>query len=91
MKDECKEEEVKKETCEDVSEQPKVEQVTDEEESDDDEAVMETTPQMEGASVIKYSVKTTPYLQRSVRQSSSLWIKQQQSYKFSSIFFSRSV
>ncbi|XP_033502456.2 cytoskeleton-associated protein 2 [Epinephelus lanceolatus] len=35
----------------------------DEVESDDDEGVMKTTPQMENASVIKYSVKTTPYLQ----------------------------
>lgn len=32
-------------------------------ESDDDD-VIETTPEMEDASVIKYSVKTTPYLQR---------------------------
>ncbi|XP_042355120.1 cytoskeleton-associated protein 2 [Plectropomus leopardus] len=77
-KDECKDEEPKRETPEDVSEQPKVEQVKDkaeesddqrvetddeEVESDDDVGVIETTPQMENASVIKYSVKTTPYLQ----------------------------
>lgn len=30
----------------------------------DDECVMETTPEMEDASVVKYSVKTTPFLQR---------------------------
>lgn len=35
---------------------------TDDVESDDE--VIETTPQMEDASMIKYSVKTTPYLQR---------------------------
>lgn len=60
-----------------MSGQPKVEQVkekgedsddpedeTDVEEVESDEGVMETTPQMETASVVKYSVKTTPYLQR---------------------------
>ncbi|XP_018547017.1 cytoskeleton-associated protein 2 [Lates calcarifer] len=80
-KDECKKEEVKGETPQDVSEQLKVEPVkneaeesgehkveTDDEEEvesdeDDDDCVMETTPQMEDASVVKYSVKTTPYLQ----------------------------
>ncbi|XP_038563790.1 cytoskeleton-associated protein 2-like isoform X2 [Micropterus salmoides] len=59
-----------------MSGQPKVEQVkekgedsddpedeTDVEEVESDEGVMETTPQMEDASVVKYSVKTTPYLQ----------------------------
>ncbi|XP_038563786.1 cytoskeleton-associated protein 2-like [Micropterus salmoides] len=58
-----------------MSGQPKVEQVkhkgeesgkedeTDVEEVESDEGVMETTPQMETASVVKYSVKTTPYLQ----------------------------
>ncbi|XP_059208315.1 cytoskeleton-associated protein 2 [Centropristis striata] len=74
--DEC-EEEVKEEVPEDVSEQLKLEQVKDEEEKkgngdqkvetdeeeSDDEDVMETTPQRDDASVIKYSVKTTPYLQ----------------------------
>lgn len=74
--DECRKEELKK----DVSEQPKVEQVKDEgeesesetegdedddeEEVDSDDCVMETTPQREEASVVKYSIKTTPYLQR---------------------------
>uniref|UniRef100_A0A3B4WRL9 Si:ch211-266i6.3 n=1 Tax=Seriola lalandi dorsalis TaxID=1841481 RepID=A0A3B4WRL9_SERLL len=50
----------------DVCEQPKVEQVKNEAErieSDEDDDVMETTPPMEDASVVKYSVKTTPYLQ----------------------------
>ncbi len=78
-KDEYKKEELKNEMPGHVSEQPKVEQVKDEVEesddhevdtdveeveSDDDEGGMETTPQMEDASVVKYSVKTTPYLQR---------------------------
>ena len=64
--DECKEEELNKRTPEDVSKQPKVEQVKHQvEESDDDvQCVTENTPQREGASMIKYSVKTTPYLQR---------------------------
>lgn len=35
-----------------------------EEGESDEECVMATSPQMAGASVIKYSVKTTPYLQR---------------------------
>uniref|UniRef100_A0A671VNX6 Si:ch211-266i6.3 n=1 Tax=Sparus aurata TaxID=8175 RepID=A0A671VNX6_SPAAU len=76
-KDECEKEELKNKMSEDVSEKPKVEQVKDEvEENDDqgvetddedvesdDECVMETTPEMEDASVVKYSVKTTPFLQ----------------------------
>ncbi|KAK5859220.1 hypothetical protein PBY51_003302 [Eleginops maclovinus] len=68
--EDSKPEELKKGTPEDVSKQPKVEQVKDqvvteeEEESDDDvECVTEKTPQRECASMIKYSVKTTPYLQ----------------------------
>lgn len=42
------------------------EEVESDDDDDDDESddVMETTPPMEGASEIKYSVKTTPYLQR---------------------------
>ncbi|KAM6983657.1 cytoskeleton-associated protein 2 [Tautogolabrus adspersus] len=68
---ECAEEELKDDVPEDVSEQPKVEQMKDEEEveMDDveevesDEGVMETTPNKEDASIVKYSVKTTPYLQ----------------------------
>lgn len=43
------------------------EEESDEEESEEEESeeeVLETTPQMSDASVIKYSVKTTPYLQR---------------------------
>lgn len=30
----------------------------------DDDCLMETTPEADGTSVVKYSVKTTPYLQR---------------------------
>ncbi|KAF1378925.1 hypothetical protein PFLUV_G00195570 [Perca fluviatilis] len=79
QKDECKTEEWKEEEMRGKEgEKPKVEQVkdgveessdqkveTDEEveSDDDDDVVMETVPQMEDASVIKYSVKTTPYLQ----------------------------
>lgn len=76
--DECKNEQMINETHEGDGEQPLVEQMKDEvEESDDeevetddgeveseDESVMETTPQKGDASVVKYSVKTTPYLQR---------------------------
>lgn len=79
MEDSQPEEELSKGTPEDAGKQPKVEQVkhqveesdgveTEEEvESDDDDDVQrvtENTPQREGASMIKYSVKTTPYLQR---------------------------
>ncbi|XP_034540219.1 cytoskeleton-associated protein 2 [Notolabrus celidotus] len=71
--DGCKEE-VRNEKPEDVSEQLKAEQVKDgagsdedevelDEEAESDGGVMETTPQREDASVVKYSVKTTPYLQ----------------------------
>uniref|UniRef100_A0A8C9Z9A2 Si:ch211-266i6.3 n=1 Tax=Sander lucioperca TaxID=283035 RepID=A0A8C9Z9A2_SANLU len=78
QKDECETQERKEERHEEEEgEQPKVEQVKDgveessdqkveadeEVESDDDDGVMETVPQVEDASVIKYSVKTTPYLQ----------------------------
>lgn len=41
-----------------------VESDDDDYEDDYEDDVMETTPQMEDASVVKYSVKTTPYLQR---------------------------
>ncbi|XP_060942226.1 cytoskeleton-associated protein 2 [Limanda limanda] len=58
MKDEC-EEEVKNEAGE--RDEQKVE--TDEELESDDDDVVETTPPMGDASVVKYSVKTTPYLQ----------------------------
>lgn len=80
MKDECEKVELKKEIPEDVSEpkdeqmrdgaesdEQKVETGDDDDEVEsdvDDEDVMETTPQMEDSSVVKYSVKTTPYLQR---------------------------
>ncbi|XP_041807699.1 cytoskeleton-associated protein 2 [Chelmon rostratus] len=68
-KDEFKKEELKNEMPEDVGEHPKVEQVKDEvEESDDQEVEMEdkeveSDDEMEDASVVKYNVKTTPYLQ----------------------------
>lgn len=77
MEDSQPEEELSKGTPEDVSKQQVVEQVkhqveesdgveTEEEvESDEDDVqrVTENTLQREGASMIKYSVKTTPYLQ----------------------------
>lgn len=71
VEEECKEE-LKSERTEDV-EQAKLEQVKAEEDDsdeedvemdDDDDDCVETTPQMEDASVVKYNVKTTPYLQR---------------------------
>lgn len=75
-KDVCTKELAKNEMPEDVSKQLQVVQVkdgaeesaeqeveTDEAESEDD-YVTATTPRMEDASVVKYSVKTTPYLQR---------------------------
>lgn len=70
--DECKKEQMKTEMPEDVEQvKDEVEESDDQEvETDDeevqseDECVMETTPQMKDASVVKYSVKTTPYLQR---------------------------
>lgn len=46
------------------SDDQKVEMDYVESDDDDDDDVIETTPEMEDASVIKYSVKTTPYLQR---------------------------
>lgn len=69
---ECKAEELKIDMPEDAGKQVKdeAEESDDQKvekdavESDDDDDVMETTPEMEDASVIKYSVKTTPYLQR---------------------------
>ncbi|XP_031167012.2 cytoskeleton-associated protein 2 [Sander lucioperca] len=76
QKDECETQERKEERHEEEEgEQPKVEQVKDgveessdqkveaDEEVESDDGVMETVPQVEDASVIKYSVKTTPYLQ----------------------------
>ncbi len=73
-KDESKMKELKNEILEAVCEQQTAEQVKDEEEESDqevetdDEEVedkgMETTPEISEASVVKYSVKTTPYLQR---------------------------
>ncbi|KAM6907567.1 cytoskeleton-associated protein 2 [Xenentodon cancila] len=59
------------EVSEDVAEKPKVEHVKNEERSDQkvedeeesDESVLEPSSPMTDASVIKYSVKTTPYLQ----------------------------
>lgn len=62
-------EEVRNEKPEDVDEQVKDEAKSDENEveieesAESDEEVTEMTPQREDASVVKYSVKTTPYLQ----------------------------
>lgn len=68
-KDGCTKEE--KEMREDVSkqEEDKGEDSDEHEAETDDEKVQSekcvmATPQMENASVVKYSVKTTPYLQR---------------------------
>ncbi|XP_028277485.1 cytoskeleton-associated protein 2 [Parambassis ranga] len=65
--DECKREELKNasEQVEDEAEESdgQKEETEEVESDDDDDDVIETTPQMEEASVIKYSVKTTPYLQ----------------------------
>ncbi|KAM3601636.1 uncharacterized protein V6R79_015881 [Siganus canaliculatus] len=70
--DGCFKEELKNEVSEHVGQQPKVKQEkveaeageeTDDEEVESDDECVETTPQTEDASVVKYSVKTTPYLQ----------------------------
>lgn len=69
-KDEYEMEQMENGMQEDVSKHLQVEQVkeeveeSDEEGQNEDDRAMETTPQMEDASVVKYSVKTTPYLQR---------------------------
>lgn len=56
-------EEVKSEVGEGASEQKVRKGYIEEVDSDyDDECLMETTP--EGASIVKYNLKTTPYLQR---------------------------
>lgn len=71
--DKCKEEQVENKMPQDVSDQLQVEQMKEEESDDEegdgvaqseDDSLTETTPQKESASVVKYSVKTTPYLQR---------------------------
>ncbi|KAF7655677.1 hypothetical protein LDENG_00052390 [Lucifuga dentata] len=41
----------------------KVEKDVEEDDNNDDKSVIKNTPQMEEASVVKYSVKTTPFLQ----------------------------
>lgn len=58
--DECKKEE--KLRNDDVQEQPATEQIK--EKSDEQTTEEEEIDEMEDASVVKYSVKTTPYLQR---------------------------
>lgn len=64
-KDECKIEQMKNEMPEDVVEESDDQEVeTDDGEVQSEDDCVETTPQMEDASVVKYSVKTTPYLQR---------------------------
>ncbi|XP_072231835.1 cytoskeleton-associated protein 2 [Leuresthes tenuis] len=79
--DECKTDEVLEDICQqqnveqvkedaEESDDQKVEEddvESDEDDVESDEDVKETTPQLTDASVIKYSVKTTPYLQ-SVRK-----------------------
>lgn len=73
--DECKEEQIENKMPQDISDQLQVEQMKEEESDDEedekddgaaqseDDSVTETTPK-DSASVVKYSVKTTPYLQR---------------------------
>lgn len=73
--DECKEEQIENKMPQDVSDQLQVEQMKEEESDDEedekddgvaqseDDSGTETTPK-DSASVVKYSVKTTPYLQR---------------------------
>ncbi|XP_067463496.1 cytoskeleton-associated protein 2 [Thunnus thynnus] len=58
-----KDEQVRDGAAESAEQKVKTDDVEEVESDDDDEDVMETTPQMEDASVVKYSVKTTPYLQ----------------------------
>lgn len=53
----CKEAAVKHEDKEAKAKKPY-------ESEDSEEEISTTTPEMEGASIVKYSVKTTPYLQR---------------------------
>lgn len=53
----CKEAAVKHEDKEPKEKKPY-------ESEDSEEEISTTTPEMEGASIVKYSVKTTPYLQR---------------------------
>ncbi|XP_030602144.1 cytoskeleton-associated protein 2 [Archocentrus centrarchus] len=64
---ECKEEGLKNDMPEDGGKEVKDEaEESDQNEETDvesDDGVIETTPQMENGSMIKYSVKTTPYLQ----------------------------
>uniref|UniRef100_A0A3Q0R5K4 Si:ch211-266i6.3 n=1 Tax=Amphilophus citrinellus TaxID=61819 RepID=A0A3Q0R5K4_AMPCI len=64
---ECKEEGLKNDMPEDGGKEVKDEaEESDQNEETDvesDDGAIETTPQMEDASMIKYSVKTTPYLQ----------------------------
>lgn len=76
VEDKCKEEQIENKMPQDVSDQLQVEQIKEEESDDEedekddgvaqseDDSLTETTPQRESASVVKYSVKTTPYLQR---------------------------
>lgn len=62
-KDECKIEEMENGMYL-QDEQVKEEVEESDEEGQNEDCAMETTPQLEDASVVKYSVKTTPYLQR---------------------------
>lgn len=65
VKEECDDAEYNQPECmqEVKNERIKAEEVKEETDQEDSEDVMET-PDMKDASVIKYSVKTTPYLQR---------------------------
>lgn len=70
--DKCKEEQIENKMPQDVSDQLQVEEMKEEKSDDEkddgvaqneDDSLMETTPQ-DSASVVKYNVRTTPYLQR---------------------------
>lgn len=56
----CKEAAVKHEDKKNHEKKP----YESEDSEDSEEETGTTTPEMEGASIVKYSVKTTPYLQR---------------------------
>ncbi len=49
---------------EDDDQEPKEKKPFASEDDDSDEEMNSTTPEMAGASIVKYNVKTTPYLQR---------------------------
>ncbi len=57
-------EETKKAIMKDDDQEPEEKKPFASEDDDSDEEMNSTTPEMAGASVVKYNVKTTPYLQR---------------------------